>query len=154
MIRPKKWSWWIAPIGFVVFTGLAFAQTKRDFEKAAQETGCDLIPYSSSSSQCHYSYGKQREWCTGERGRGCGELTKDQKDEVQKRRDNAVECVKYRKEVKKEFDDALDKLSREKDEDLKSFVDEIIRRITAGQPGHAQAIEDTERRRDKCGALL
>lgn len=153
MIRTKK-CWWIATIGCVVLTGLAFTQTKSDFERAARESGCGLIPYDALQSKCRYAHRLKGEWCSGDRKLGCASLSKDQKDEARKRRDNAVECLKYQEEVRDTFREALDKLGRETQADLKPFVDEIIKKIKDEQPGHVTDIEQTKGRRDKCNELL
>jgi hypothetical protein len=154
MIRTKKRSWWIALIGLVVLTGLALAQSKSDFERAARESGCGLIPYESLTSKCRYAYRLKGEWCTGDRKSGCASLSKDQKDEARKRRDNAVECLKYQEEVRDTYKEALEKLDRETQDDVKPFVDEIIKKIKEEQPGHFNDIEQTKNRRDNCNELL
>ena len=154
MIRTKKWSRWIVTIGFVGLTGLTLAQSKNDFERAARDSGCGLIPYESLSSKCRYAHRLKGEWCSGDKKLGCANLTKEQKDEVRKRRDNAVECLKYQEEVRDTYNEALDKLGRETQADIKPFVDEIIKKIKDEQPGHFNDIEQTKNRRDKCTELL
>jgi hypothetical protein len=151
----KKWRWCLAAIGFVVITGMALPQSKKDFEKAAQETiGCGLIPYERLHDSCRGAYSRQREWCTGEREKGCADLPKDQKDEARKRRDNADECLKYRKEVRQVYSEAIDRLKGEKQDDIRPLAEEIIKRIEATFPNHDSEIEKTERRGRTCNDLL
>jgi hypothetical protein len=151
----KKWSLCLATIGFVVTTGVSVPQTKKDFEKAAQETiGCGLIPYTQLYDSCRGAYSRQRDWCTGEREKGCADLPKDQKDEARKRRDNADECLKMRKEVRKTYSDTIDQLKGEKQDDIRPLAEEIIKRINATFPNHDVEIEKTERRRNTCNELL
>ena len=150
-----KWSLCLAGIGFVIATGVTSQETKRDFEKAAQETiGCGLIPYSQQKGSCHETYRRQSDWCAGDKEKGCADLPKYQKDEARNRRDNAAECFKYRKEVKQVYTDTIDKLKYEKQDDIRPFAEEIIKRIEATFPGHDIEIENTERRRKKCDDLL
>lgn len=61
----------------LVLIGNAWAASKSDFEQAARSDGCSLIPYSDLESSCRDHYAKQRQWCTGDREKGCGDLKKD-----------------------------------------------------------------------------
>lgn len=151
----KKWSLCLAGIGFVIATGVTSQETKKDFEKAAQETiGCRLIPYGQLYDSCRAAYDRQGNWCTGDKERGCADLPKDQKDEARNRRDNAAECLKYRKEVRQVYSDTIDRLKGEKQDDIRPLAEEIIKRIEATFPNHDGEIEKTERRRKTCNDLL
>ena len=150
----KKRSWCLATIAFVLLTGMAFSQTKSDFERAARDSGCGLIPYGSLKSKCYYAHGKKGEWCTGDKKSGCANLSKNEKDEARKRRDTAAECLKWQEEVQGTFTEALKQLGQQTEADLKPFVDEIIKKIKDEQPGHDTDITQTKNRRDKCNELL
>jgi hypothetical protein len=153
-MKRRTVSWCMGTLGLLIATGLVLGQSKSDFERASREKGCDMIPYYDLQRQCHDSYGDQTDWCTGERGRGCDNVSKNDKDEARQRMENAEVCLMYRKAVVGKFDSALDKLWRESDPDIKPFVDIITKRIVESQRGHRIAIDETERRREKCKELL
>jgi hypothetical protein len=138
----------------IVLCGNALADTKKEkFERAARSNGCDLIPYDDFNSSCREHYGKQREWCTGDRERGCGDLNKDvpkDRETAKERRDNAKECLERRQYVRKIYSDARDRLRDESDAEIKPLADEIIRKIEEGRSGHEDVMRDTENRAKKC----
>jgi vacuolar-type H+-ATPase subunit I/STV1 len=149
----------VVPLGLLVLCSLfAVADKKDDFKKAASVNGpsCDLIPYSNMNSNCRDAYSKQREYCTGDRERGCDDLKKDdpQDREIAKeRRDNAAQCIENRKYVRKKFDDAVDELKRESndpDPEIQTLSKTLIEKINQSIEDHKQALDQTERRRDKC----
>jgi hypothetical protein len=129
---------------------------KEDFQEAVRSSGCGLIPYSLKRESCRENYTKQREWCTGDRERGCNDLKKeDPKDrqEAKERRDNAEQCGDYRKAVRQLFQDASDRLRDEddpNDPDIKRLAQDIANKIDEGKAGHEAAMHDTENRRQKC----
>jgi len=54
-----------------------------------------------------------------------------EKRRARERRDNAVECLKYRKEVRQVYSETVDRLKGEKEDDIRPLAEEIIRRIEA-----------------------
>jgi hypothetical protein len=150
----RGWRVLLFALGLMFCLRMALAQTKKEkFEEAARSSGCALIPYDDLNSSCRDHYSKQRDWCTGDRERGCGDLSKDDpKDRAlaKDRRDNAIECLERRKYVRKIYEDAVDRLKGEGDADIKPVAQEIINKIDAGADGHKQALEDTDKRREKC----
>src|SRR5579859_864918 len=108
------WRFLMAILAIAFCLRIALADTKKEkFEAAARNSGCGLIPYDDLNSSCREHYGKQRDWCTGDRERGCGDLNKDDAKDRQiakERRDNAIECLERRKYVRKIYDDAVDRL--------------------------------------------
>lgn len=151
----RKWCLCLAAVGIVISLGMAWQDaTKKDFENAARETkGCRLIPYGQTQNSCRAAYGRQNDWCTGDKELGCKDLPPDQKDEARKRRDNAVECLKYRKEVRQVYSETVDRLKGEKEDDIRPLAEEIIRRIEANFPDHDGEIDKTEKRRARCDEL-
>jgi hypothetical protein len=148
------WRVLLIVLGVMFCLRIALADTKKEkFEAAARGSGCDLIPYDDLNSSCREHYGKQREWCTGDKERGCGDLNKDDpkdRETAKERRDNARECFERRKYVRKIYDDAVGRLKDESDSDIKPLAQDLINKINGGIDGHKQALEDTEKRRDKC----
>src|SRR5713226_3415196 len=104
------WCVLLVVLGLIFCLRIALADTKKEkFEAAARSSGCDLIPYDDLNSSCRDHYSKQREWCTGDRERGCGDLNKDDpkdREIAKERRNNAIECLDRRKYVRKIYDDA------------------------------------------------
>ena len=132
------------------------ASKKETFQEAARSSGCNLIPYDDFRTSCRDNYAMQREWCTGDRERGCGDLKKDNpsdREQAKTRRDNAAQCLDHRRYVRKVYADAVDRLRSEDDPEIKSLAQDIIGRIEADRSGHEDAIRDTERRRDNCDAV-
>jgi hypothetical protein len=135
----------------------AAADKKDDFKKAASVSGpsCDLIPYDSTNSSCRSAYAKQREWCTGDRERGCADLKKDEpkdREIAKERRDNAAQCFENRKYVRSKFEDAVSQLKSESDPDpeIQALAKTLIEKINRTIDEHRGALEDTDKRREKC----
>lgn len=151
-MRRLHWCAFSLSIGFVL-SGIAWAASKSDFEQAARSSGCNLIPYASEQGSCREHYAKQREWCSGDRERGCGDLKKeDPKDRetAKERRENAKECVEKRKYVRSIYANVVDRLKGESEPEIKPLAQQIISKIEDGRGAHEDAIRDAERRRDKC----
>ncbi len=148
------WRVLLVVLGFTFCLRIALADTKKEkFEAAARGSGCNLIPYDDLNSSCREHYGKQREWCTGDKERGCGDLNKDDpkdREIAKERRDNAKECLERRKYVRTIYDSAVGRLKDESDPDIKPLAQDLINKINDGISGHKKALEDTEIRRDKC----
>jgi hypothetical protein len=135
----------------------AFADKKDDFKKAASVNGpsCDLIPYSSLNSSCRDAYSQQRDWCTGDRERGCSDLKQnDPKDRetAKERRDNANQCIDKRKYVMSKFEDASSQLASESDSDpeIRELAKTIREKIDRSIEDHKNALREVENRRAKC----
>jgi hypothetical protein len=148
------WRFLLVVLGLMFCLRIAVADSKKEkFQEAARSSGCALIPYDDLNSSCREHYGKQREWCTGDKERGCGDLNKGEpkdREIAKERRDNAIECLDRRKYVRKIYDDAVDRLKGESDPDIKPLAEDIINKINDGVSGHKQALEDTDKRREKC----
>jgi len=148
----------LIPLGILVLCSHFAAGDKKDsFKKAASVNGpsCDLIPYDSTNTSCREAYSKQRDWCTGERERGCADLKKDDpkdRDIAKERRDNAAQCFENRKYVRSKFEDALSQLKSESDPDpeIQALAKTLIEKINQSIEGHRGPLEETDKRRDKC----
>src|SRR6266849_11142688 len=104
--RRTKMRQILIAVGILVLCSVfAAADKKDDFKKAASvnSPSCDLIPYDSINTSCRDAYRNQRDWCTGDRERGCADLRKDDpkdRDTAKERRDNAAQCIENRKYVR------------------------------------------------------
>ncbi|MGH9747610.1 MAG: hypothetical protein ACRD59_16060 [Candidatus Acidiferrales bacterium] len=160
IIRNAKYEVVIAICLAACLSTIALAGSKvEEFRAAAAENeGCRLIPYQDLQSSCRENYGEQRNWCTGERERGCGDLKKDDlkdREIAKERRDNASQCLVHRKYVRKIYADAVDRLrsdqdSSDNDAEVRSLAKVIKGKIEATFENHDSTIRDTERRRDTC----
>jgi hypothetical protein len=143
-------------LGICFLTAIsAFADKKDDFKKAASVNGpsCDLIPYDTLNYNCRQDYGKQRDWCTGDKELGCKGLNQENESDrntAKERRDNAAECYKRRIDVRQRYKDALDKLNSENDPDIQDYVKTLKDKINDSIQKHQDALDDTEKRRDTC----
>lgn len=132
--------------------------TLKDFQAAARGSGCDLIPYDDLQTNCHGAYGEVREWCKGDKEKGCGKLDPGKEEDraiAKERKDNAIECLKKREYLKEKiYDVALEKLDRDESHsdvpEIRPLATEIIKKIKAGQEDHEQVMVNTKERRDKC----
>ena len=147
------------PVGILVLCSVfAAADKKDDFKKAASvnSPSCDLIPYDSLNTSCRDAYRNQRDWCTGDRERGCADLKKDDpkdRDTAKERRDNAAQCIENRKYVRSKFDDAVSHLKSESsdpDAEIQTLSKTLIEKIEQSIEDHKKALEETEKRRDRC----
>ncbi len=141
----------------LVLSVSAFADKKDDFKKAASVNGpsCDLIPYSSLNSSCRDAYSQQRDWCTGDRERGCADLKQsDPKDRdiAKERMENARQCIDKRKYTMSKFEDASSQLDSERDSDqeILDLAKTIKEKIDRSIEDHKQALQQVENRREKC----
>jgi len=146
------------PLGMLLLLAVpALADKKDDFKKAASVNGasCDLIPYSSLNSSCRDAYSQQRDWCTGDRERGCADLKQsDEKDRdiAKERLENAKQCIDKRKYVMSKFEDASSQLSSESDSDpeIRELAKTIKDKIDQSIEDHKKALQEVENRREKC----
>jgi hypothetical protein len=127
-----------------------FAQTKSDFDRSLNSSGCGLIPYSTQNDRCY----KLREWivkyCKGDAERGCNDLTKAQKSDIEQRIDNASNCIKYRVEVKAVYEDTQKMLGNESAPEIKPIAEKLIEKIKAESAGHDIALGETAQRKKIC----
>lgn len=132
-----------------------------DFRKAADEDGCQLIPFADLRGRCIEANAglHAQDACSAPACQASAGV-----QENQRRREAWNNCVVRRTATEKAFSDTLSRFeslkkvelrgNQEPNRSYKAAMGTISEKIAAGQPGHAQALRNAKSTLAACGGPI